>query len=410
MIRPSLVGGRFSLVRYNFRVLTSLVTALTAAVAALWLTGLIWLLIAYRRQPVLASTEAAHSDASVTVIVPARNEGKRILTRSVSSMLIQRHRNIQVVVVDDRSTDETGDILENLKKETESSRLTIVIGKELPEGWLGKPHALEQGLQVANGEWILTTDADIVFAPEAVGTAVSHAETNGYDALTLVPRLDLESFWERVFMPVFGWFCLLAMPLHRVNDPRRPESLGVGNFFLVRRSVLEKLGGFSSIRADVAEDLRLAEIIKGEGFRLRIETAPDLIRTRMYAGLSEMWSGFTKNLFSALKFSVVKGAAAFVTIIGFGVLPVVAFPMLFLAGFESAAAFCFTAYLIQILAFAVILKNIEQNPIYAVFIPLGFLIYGLILLNSMLRILSGKGVMWKGRSIYQSGGIVPPKI
>lgn len=392
-----------------FNMLSMVVTMVTAGIAALWAAGLCWLIVTYRKQPVLEPMTEGEVESRVSIIVPARNEGLRILQKSIGSMLDQDHPILEVIAVNDRSTDNTLEILQGIQNGNGGNRLRIVDGTDLPEGWLGKPYALEQGFRVSKGDWILTTDADIVLSPKAVRTAVRYAELNGYDALTLVPRLDLESFWERVFMPVFGWFCLLAMPLDRVNDPKRSESLGVGNFFLLRRTALEQLGGFSSIKSDVAEDLKLAEIVKKTGLGLRIETAPELLRTRMYSGLGEIWAGFTKNLFSALKFSIVIGTLAFLSILAFGVMPVIATPILFTYGFQLAAGFALLAYLMQTLAFVIILRNIEQNPMYAVLMPLGFFVYGLILLNSMIKIVTGKGVTWKGRAIYESGGVVPPK-
>ena len=246
-------------------------------------------------------------ERAVSVIVPARDEAGRVLTQSIGSLLDQNYQCLEVIVVDDRSTDDTLKILQEISLSKNGDRLRIVEGRELPPDWLGKPHALQQGYEVAIGELILTTDADIIFHPDAIRTAVSYISDNEIDVLSLVPRLELKTFWEKVFMPVFGWFCLLAMPLYKVNDPKSKETIGVGNFFLLDRNSIETIGGFAAVKSDVAEDLRLAELVKQKGLRLRVETAPDLIWTRMYSGVGEIWDGFTKNLFSALKFSVAKG-------------------------------------------------------------------------------------------------------
>lgn len=377
--------------------------------ALLWTVAFVHILRTAKDNPVLTPVDGDSSESQVSVIVPARNEGSRILRESVLSMLRQEHSATEVIAVNDRSSDDTGEILEEIRRNTDEGRLIIVNGEDPPDGWLGKPNALQQGLRVSKGEWVLITDADIVFAPQAVRTAVVHAERKGYDALTLLPRIDMESFWERVFMPVFGWFALLAMPLHKVNDPSRPETLGVGNFFLIKHSVLGQLNGFEPVRSDVAEDIKFAEVLKKEGFQLRIETAPDLLRTRMYAGLGEIWHGFTKNLFSGLRFSYLKGLSGSVSIVVFGALPVLAAPILFLSSMPLAGGFCLAAYLLQVAAFSVILRNIEQNPVYAAAVPAGFFLFALILMNSMFRIMTGRGVVWKGRSIYESGGIVPPR-
>jgi chlorobactene glucosyltransferase len=380
------------------------------SVAAIWGAGFAWFFVKGRTQPTLSLRRSSEMPTQkVSVIVPARNEADRVLKKSIASLLEQNYDVLEVIVVDDRSTDETLQLLKELSDSRCGGRLTIVEGRDLPNDWLGKPHALQQGYEVATGELILTTDADIIFNPDAIRTAVSYMSENNIDALSLVPRLELETFWERVFMPVFGWFCLLAMPLYRVNDPNRKETIGVGNFFLLSRDSIETIGGFGAVKSDVAEDLRLAELVKQNGLRLRVETAPELIWTRMYSGVGEIWEGFTKNLFSALKFSVLKGIAGVASIFLFGCMPLVMSILYALSGEIQTATAWLLGYLFQVAIFIAIVKNIEQNPVYAFFIPAGFALYAAILLNSMLKIISGKGVTWKGRDIYEKGGIKPPQ-
>lgn len=380
------------------------------SVTAVWAAGFVWFFLKGRTQPTLhIDLSTAMPQQKVSVIVPARNEADRVLKKSIGSLLEQNYDALEIIVVDDRSTDDTFRILEEISRSKHGERLKIVEGRDLPSYWLGKPHALQQGYEIATGDLILTTDADIIFHPDAIRTAVSYMSQNEIDVLSLVPRLELETFWEKVFMPVFGWFCLLAMPLYRVNDPKRKETIGVGNFFLLSRGSIEKIGGFAAVKSDVAEDLRLAELVKQNGLRLRVETAPELIWTRMYSGVGEIWEGFTKNLFSALKFSVLKGIGGVVSIFLCGCMPLVMSIGFAVAGEIQTSTVWLLGYLLQFAIFVAILKNIEQNPIYALFIPAGFALYAAILLNSMLKIISGKGVSWKGRDIYEKGGIKPPQ-
>jgi chlorobactene glucosyltransferase len=382
---------------------------LSLAVALLWGIALLWFLLKGRHQPTLnLISDTSEALGKVSVIVPARNEANRVLVECIESLLAQNYPDFEVIVVDDRSTDGTLGILESISVEHNQNRLKIVQGRDLPEDWLGKPHALQQGLDVSSGEIILTTDSDIVFHRDALLTSVAYLNSKRLDVLSLVPRLQLETFWERVFMPVFGWFCLIAMPLEKVNDPNKKETIGVGNFFLLRRAALDVIGGFAAVKRDVAEDLRLAELVKEKRLSLMVETAPDLISTRMYYGLDEIWDGFTKNLFSALKFSTVKGLFGAISIFVFGFLPILLVGVTLIMGNPLASTLFAISYLIQVSIFSAIIKSIEQNPIYSLFIPLGFGVYALILLNSMFRILSGKGVTWKGRNIYEKGGMKPP--
>lgn len=377
------------------------------SIAVLWFVGFLWTIYCLQKQKSLEIKKSANNEnlTFVSILVPARNEAHRVLGKSISSMLEQTYQNYELIVLNDRSTDDTREILETLK--TQNSKLKIIEGKEPEKDWLGKPHALEQAFENANGEWILTADADIIFTAETLQTVVDYAEKNEFDALTLIPRQIFGSFWEKLFMPVFGWFCLLAMPLHRVNASDRKESMGVGNFFMFRREVLEKIGGFGSVKSEVAEDLKLAEILKNQKFKLRIDYA-EFVETRMYSGFREIWEGFTKNLFSGMKFSITKTVFGGLSILLFGVLPpIFAFIFLFSQNFALFQPL-FITYIFQISIFIYINRKWRGNIFYAFLAPLGLLLFLTILANSTVRVLSGKGVTWKGRAIYEKGGIRPP--
>ncbi|RMH32916.1 MAG: glycosyltransferase [Acidobacteria bacterium] len=377
------------------------------AVTALWVASLFWTLYLLRNLKPLKPYEGqgANESEQVSIIVPARNEANRVLEKSILSMLSQDYKNLEVVVLNDCSTDNTEEILREIQKS--NPRLVVVNGVEPEAGWLGKPFALEQAFRHARGEWILATDADIIFSRNAVQTAVQYAKAKNLDALTLAPKLIYGSFWERLFLPIFAWFCLLAMPPHRVNDPKRKEAMGVGNFFMFRRSVLEKIGGFSAVKSDVAEDLRMAEVLKEQGFRFRMEYAPDLIQTRMYSTLKEIWEGFTKNLFSGLKFSVSKAILSSFAILFFGVMPILlAFGFIFF-GYKGLGSIFFIAYVFQVITLVPVYLRWQGNPLYALLSPLGLLLFLLILVNSTFKIISGDGVSWKERKIYEKEGVRP---
>jgi len=377
------------------------------SIAVLWLAGLLWTIYCLQKQKNLEieKNENQTNQTSVSILVPARNEALRVLEKSISSMLDQTYKNYELIVLNDRSTDDTQKILEKLK--TQNPKLKIIEGREPEKDWLGKPHALQQAFEHSGGEWILTADADIIFAPETLQTVVSYAEKNDFDALTLIPKQIFGSFWEKLFMPVFGWFCLLAMPLHRVNDRNRKESMGIGNFFMFRRAGLEKIGGFESVKSEVAEDLKLAEILKNEKCKLRIDYA-EFIETRMYSGFGEIWEGFTKNLFSGMKFSIAKTVFGSFSILIFGVLPPILAIIFLLSKNFSLFMPLFITYFFQTLIFVYINLKWRGNIFYAFLAPLGLALFLAILANSTVKVLSGKGVTWKGRTIYEKGGTRPP--
>lgn len=390
----------------------ALVGAVWAAVV-LWLVGAVLTLRGISRQPTLkpaalAANHLTQDDApAVSILVPARDEERRVLEASIRSMLAQDYANFEVVAVNDRSTDATPLVLRSIAQS--DARLRVVEGIEPPAGWLGKPHAMHQAHRAARGVWMLATDADMIFDRTALRTAVEHALAGRYDAVTLLPRVDCLTFWERVFMPTFGWFMLIALPLERVNNPRRREALGVGGFFLIRRAALERVGGYGAVRGDVAEDLRMAEILKASGARLRVEFAPDLARTRMQTNLREIWEGFTKNLFAGAKFSLWQALGGALGVLAVSVAPpVVALVSGLMLAFGAVASIWLQLFIpaclvwvIQFVTFGVINSRWEIPLPYAMTVPLGHALFVIILLNSAIRIATGRGVTWKGRTLYK---------
>lgn len=360
------------------------------------------------RQLRIGVSEVSKPDEFVSILVPARNEAHRILEESIGSIVDQDLANFELILVNDRSTDRTGEILAGIAARSERCR--VIEGTETPSGWLGKPHALKQAFDEARGGWILMSDADIVFDRSAVGSALDHAKAQELDALSLLPRQLVGSFWEQLFLPVFAWFCVLVTPLHRVNDPRKATTFGSGNFFLVRRDALNAIGGFEDVRDDVAEDLKLAELLKRSGSRYQAAYAPRLIATRMYAGLGEIWEGFSKNFFAGMQFSLARTLVGGFWIFVFGVLPPFLMAAALAFGEYSLAVPLGASFAAQIVLFVIVRIYYEANPLFALLAPFGFALFVAVLFNSAFRITSGSGVSWKGRKIYQSGGVRPPKI
>jgi chlorobactene glucosyltransferase len=403
----------FEVSAFNFVVWVAWVGVLVWLVmAVLTLRGLSW------QKPLLPAASPAgrlipRETPLVSVLVPARNEEGRVLAACIRSILAQDYGRFEVVAVNDRSTDATASILNAIAKADE--RLRVINGEELPAGWLGKPYALQQALDRAHGEWILATDADMIFSEQAVRTAIELATFKNYDAVTLVPRIECLSFWERVFMPTFAWFIIMAIPIERINDPSRKEAVGVGGFFLIRRTLLQKVGEYAAVRAEVAEDLRMAELLKEKGARLRIEYAPDLTSTRMQTNLREIWEGFTKNLFAGVKFNLLQalGASALITVGAVAPLIVALFCVTaLLTGAEGEwlrlLVPTFLVWLIQVFV-ATEANRHGGIPIrYAFTVPLGYALFVAILINSAIKIATGSGVTWKGRKLYERAGSVRP--
>jgi chlorobactene glucosyltransferase len=394
------------------------------------LTGFVWLIVfawlvsvvltlygLAGQKPLLPTNQLGMtvSDAPlVSVLVPARNEQNRVLADCIRSILAQDYERFEVIAVNDRSTDATGAILETLAESDD--RLRVIEGEEPPAGWLGKPYAMQQAFNHARGEWILATDADMIFDEAALRTAVASTFEGKGDAMTLIPHFEAGSFWERVMIPTWTWVLLMFTVSYRISNPKTQGAVGIGGFFLMRREVLERVGGYEALKDEVMEDVRLAEMIKRSGARLFTGYAPNLLSTRMYRNFGEMWECSTKNWFSGMKFSLPFALAGVFFMYFMSVVP----PLIALASAIGIAAGvraglwllfipAALSWLLQVLVLAMVSIRSEASPAYALTAPLGLSLLYAMLFDSSIRITTGKGVTWKGRRIYESGGVRPPR-
>lgn len=394
---------------------------ITILISSLWFIAFVWLVIVVltlrgvSRQKSLLATDNLRLTASdaplISILVPARNEQDRVLEDCIRSILGQDYGRFEVIAVNDRSTDSTGAILETLAQGDQ--RLRVIEGEELPPGWLGKPYAMHQALSYASGEWILATDADMIFEPSALRTALERTVEAKGDALTLIPQFEAHSFWERVMIPTWEWVFLMFTIFYRINDPKSDRAAAIGGFFLMRRSVLDRVGGYERLKDEVMEDVRLADRIKRSRARLLIDRAPTLIRTRMYRTFREMWECSTKNWFSGMNFSFSLALLCVVSMYLGAVAPpliALAAAIAILFGTDLSSLFIPAAlsWVFQVLIMAVINRRSGVSPLYALTSPLGLGVIYAMLFDSSIRITTGKGVMWKGRRIYERHGVRPP--
>lgn len=230
---------------------------------------------------------------SVSTIVPARNE-ERGIEEAVRSHLAQDYPDLEVIVVDDRSTDGTGAVLARLA--AGDPRLKVVSGVEPPPGWLGKPHALFEGTRAAKSELLLFADADVRYGPSAVRQAVALLEARRLDLVALFPRLEMRGFWENVLMAYLPVSYFFGPAFLLNSDRQRRFAVGAGAGMLVRASAYRAAGGHEAIRDSVIDDLHLASRVRRAGGRCRMVRADRALHLRMYRGLREIVDGFTKNM------------------------------------------------------------------------------------------------------------------
>ena len=331
----------------------------------------------------------------LSVCVPARNE-ERGVEACLHSLLNQNYPNFEVIAIDDHSTDRTGDIMRNLAQE--NSRLKVLKAADLPEGWLGKPFALHQAFKVTQGEYLLFTDADPVFKPTALNTAVHVMRERDLDVLTLMPKAEFGSFWERAVQPVIFGFIASLTRFKNVNDPDHRSAMGFGAFLMFRRSAYEKIGGHEAGKSDVLEDVLIAKRAKGAGLKLFVADAKQLFSIRMYFGLKEIWFGWEKNMFLAMKKSVLKATCNVAVVLGFVFTPYI---ILAINIFEQIGWLWIGMALVGVvLVSAAAYKTcdeMELNRNNAVLFPMGALVMAAIMANSMFHTLVRKKTKWRGR-------------
>jgi glycosyltransferase involved in cell wall biosynthesis len=247
------------------------------------------------------------SDFDLTVIVPACNEAAAIAA-TLDSLLASTGLRLQILAVNDRSTDATRQIMERVAAEAvrggSAHRLQVISIAELPPGWLGKPHALATAAGLAQSEWILFTDGDVMFAPDALARALRFAQSELADHLAIMPDWLIETWGEAALYGALHALSCWTLRLWRIPDPKSRDFLGVGAFNLVRRSAYEDLGGFASLRMEVLEDLRLGWMVKRAGLRQRVAVGRGTVRVRWAVGAWGVVRNLEKNMFALYRYKI----------------------------------------------------------------------------------------------------------
>ena len=253
---------------------------------------------------------AAPRTPFVSIIVPARNEEDDI-EQSLTRLLELDYDNYEVIAVNDRSTDRTGTIMEQVlenphfsqrKREMARPVLRVIHHRELPPGWLGKTHAMWTAANEASGDWLLFTDADVLFKPDSVRRAVAYAEGERADHLVLFPQMIMKRPGEFMMIAFFQTMFVFGHRPWKVADPKSKDHMGVGAFNLIRRSVYEAVGTYEALRMEVLDDMKLGKVVKNAGFAQRNVFGGDLISLRWARGAKGVVNNLTKNFFAVLSF------------------------------------------------------------------------------------------------------------
>jgi glycosyltransferase involved in cell wall biosynthesis len=334
------------------------------------------------------------------VVVPARNEEKAIEATLLSLLEIEG-LELEIVAVDDRSTDATGKIMDRLSAQWSDAarttqRLRVIHITDLPAGWMGKTHAMAVAARTTTAPWLLFTDGDVQFRHDSLARAMRFAERERADHLVLFPTLILRSWGERMMIGFLQAIAVWTSRPWRVGDPSsRRDFLGIGAFNMIRREVYDAMGGFEALRMEVLEDLRLGYEVKRNGFSQRVVFGHELIRIHWGEGAFGIVNNLTKNAFAVFRFRVALLMAA---LCGLIVVCIVPFFELFwdlLRGGAIAAA-SVPVMLCLVVLYRFYRRFTGSSVLYAFTFPLAALLFLFAILKSLSLTLFRGGVMWRG--------------
>jgi glycosyltransferase involved in cell wall biosynthesis len=271
-----------------------------AALVAIWPVRHVVVAWAVRKLDVLnpSSPRFQQADAPlVTAVIPAKDE-EQSLPECLDSVRAQTYPNLEILIVDDRSTDRTPAIARAAAEA--DSRVRVLTMTELPPGWTGKTHALQRASAEARGDWLWFLDADTRHEPDNLSIVMEYARSRGAAMASLLPELRCETFWERVVQPLAGVVLIQSYPLFWVNDDGKRLAFANGQYILIRRDAYDGAGGHEAVRDRFVEDIAMAEKVKGLGYPVRVAIAHGIGSCRMYAGLGQLVRGWSRILYDAL--------------------------------------------------------------------------------------------------------------
>lgn len=368
------------------RMWTTLIFIATAGLFVLWTLSTLWYLRWVRRLPALdAFTPVTDKSVRCSVVIAARDEEARI-EQTIRHLLAQRGVEAEFIIVDDRSTDRTSEILQRLAKE--DARVQVKRVDVLPEGWLGKCHACHVGASAATGDWILFTDADCWLKPDVIARAVRLAENEGVDHVTLSPGTVVESAaakaWHLLFLTsLVNWFS-------GVNRDRPRSYMGIGAFNLVRASAYRQCGGYEALRLTVLDDMRLGLLLRRAGRRTRAFLGVDDVECHWGATVGSMVKIMEKNYFAALDYQLWLAVAGSVFVILISTILVLALMSGTAAGFAAALS-----PLSLTLPAGILARRLNWSWPCALVMPFMFSVFLYALWNSTFVTLRQGGIRWR---------------
>lgn len=376
-------------------------TTLAAAAAVLWTAILLapWRAWSTREQldgsSVGSAGDATTDCSGVTALIPARDEAA-VIGNTITALRAQG-AGLQIVVIDDRSDDGTADVARSAGGDS----CRVIAGSPMPEGWVGKMWALEQGRHSVRTPLTLLLDADIELRPGILAALLARRQLDGRQLLSLMAVLEMESTWDKLLVPAFVYFFKLLYPFRISNSPSRLAAAAAGGCVLVETGMLEQIGGFAAIRAELIDDCALARRIKSAGGRTWIGLTHSAISRRRLGTLRASWHMVARSAFAQLRFSSLLLACCVALLaVAFWVAPVA-----WITGPTTARWLAAVASGAMIASYIPVLRFYGRSPLWALALPVTGTLYLLMTVSSAIRSWHGVRATWKGRTY---GDVVHP--
>lgn len=360
-----------------------------------WLAPMLELLIWGRKVGELSDVAVdGESLPRLSIVVPALNEASTV-EQAMRTLLRLDYPDLEIIAINDRSTDATGEILERLSRE--DPRLQVLHIKELPTGWLGKNHAMQRGQERASGQYVLFTDADVHFEPSALRRAVRYCEQQRADHLVVASDVVMKGFWEKLMVTFFIYLFITRFRPWQAANPKSRAYVGIGAFNLVRAETFRRLGGYERIAMDVLDDVKLGKMMKREGGRQRFLRGEDLIRVRWIEGMRGMVHGLAKNSYAGFAYNPLLTLGAVTGLLTVNIWPILGV-VLALAGVIGPwpGVVCGATVLAMVLAVQVTAPGETVHWSMALCFPVASVILVYIMLRSMVLTEKNRGIRWRG--------------
>jgi glycosyltransferase involved in cell wall biosynthesis len=354
-------------------------------VEAIAIAAGVWSIPALASTPPLADAECP----TVSILFAARDEAEK-LPGALATFLSLDYPRYEVIAIDDRSEDATGAILDGAAGKDD--RLKALHLSSLPQGWLGKAHALQKAYEQSKGEWLVLTDADVHFAPDLLRRSIGLAKEKGWDHLTLLAEAKTVTAGEKVVMAFFAMAFLIGSHPWDAQDPSSPSYSGVGAFQLIRRSTYQGIGTHKRLAMEVVDDMKVGKLVKKAGLRSGVARGGRAVSVHWHAGVGNIVRGTTKNFFATAEFKLWRAAGQIGAVLYLCVLPAAAFA--FLHG--TARAFAGVAAATPVLIESGVAWESGIPIVYALTYPLGAFIFAWMLARSTAVTLWQGGIVWRG--------------